>query len=146
MRALESNSTVSATAMWPRSGITSPAIMLTSVVLPAPDGPKRAVTPFAVAKRALTVNWPSRAFSRFSTSTLSMLLSVKAHAGPPRQPLGDDERHQRNRDRDQHQASGGRIATGGLRESVDRGGDRLRLAGDVGDERDGRAELAERLG
>src|SRR3954471_18916769 len=113
MRALESNSTLSATAMWPRSGITSPAIMLTSVVLPAPDGPKRAVTPFAVAKRVLTVNSPRR----FSTSTVSMLLSVKAHAGPPRQPFGEHERHERNRDRDQHQASGGRIATGGLGES-----------------------------
>src|SRR6266699_4345233 len=105
MRALESNSTISATAMRPRSGVTSPAIMLTTVVLPAPEGPNTAVTPFAVAKRVLTVNSPSRvedarerAVSRFSTSTVSMLLSVKAHAGPARQPFGKHERHERDRD------------------------------------------------
>src|SRR5882724_7874436 len=133
-------------AMRPRSGVTNPAIMLISVVLPAPEGPNRAVTPFAVAKRALTVNSPSRAFNRFSTSTVSTLLSVKAHAGPACQPFGEHERHERNRDRDQHQASGGCIATGRLGEGVDRGGDRLGLTRDVGDEGDGRAELAERLG
>src|SRR5215470_10461429 len=106
MRALESNSTVSAMAMRPRSGTTRPAIMLTTVVLPAPEGPNRAVTPFAVAKRALTVNSPRR----FSTSTVSTLLSVKTHAGPARQAFGEHQRHERNRDRDQYQASGGGIA------------------------------------
>src|SRR5262247_1321 len=97
IRALESNSTVSAMAMRPRSGVTRPAIMLTSVLLPDPDGPNRAVTPFAVAKYALTVNSPRR----FSTSTLSTLLSMKAHAGPACQPFGEHERHKRNRDCDQ---------------------------------------------
>src|SRR5215813_8854733 len=111
MRALESNSTVSAMAMRPRSGVTRPAIMLASVVLPAPEGPNTAVTPAAVSKRALIVNCPlrvgdalERAVNRFSTSTLSTLLSVKAHAGSARQPLGDHERHERDCDRDQHQA------------------------------------------
>src|SRR5258705_13283361 len=104
----------------PRSGVTRPAIMLTTVVLPAPEGPNKAVTPFAVAKRALRVNAPSR----FSTSTLSMLLSVKAHAGAARQPFGEHERHQRDRDRDQHQASRGCIAAGRLCEGVDRSGNR----------------------
>src|SRR3954468_991362 len=127
--------------MRPRSGVTSPAIMLTSVLLPAPEGPNRAVTPLAVAKYALTVNSPRR----FSTSTLSTLLSVKAHAGPAGQPFGEHERHQRNRDRDQHQASGRRIAAGGLCESIDCGGNRLRFTWDVGDKRDSCAELAERL-
>src|SRR5215475_6559045 len=142
MRALESNNAVSAMAMWPRSGVTRPAIMLTSVVLPEPDGPNRAVTPAPVLKHTLTMNSPRR----FSTSTLSTLLSVKAHAGPARQPFGEHECHERERDRDQHQASGGCIATGRLCESVDRRRDRLRLARDVGDERDGRTELAQRLG
>ena len=41
----ESNSTVSSSTMRPRSGVTSPAIMLTSEVLPAPEGPNSAVTP-----------------------------------------------------------------------------------------------------
>src|SRR5215510_1715968 len=110
MRALESNSTVSAMAMRPQSGVTRPAIMLTSVVLPAPECPNTAVTPAAVSKRALIVNCPLRvadardAVNRFSTSTFSTLLSVKAHAGSARQPLGDHERHERDCDRDQHQA------------------------------------------
>src|SRR4029453_2565694 len=142
MRASESNSTLSAMAMRPRSGVTGPAIMLTSVVLPAPEGPNRAVTPFAVAKRALTVNSPKR----LSTSTLSMLLSVKAHAGPARQPFGNHKRYQRDRDGDQHKPQGARIATGSLGKRIDRSGNRLCLARDVGDEGDGRAELAERLG
>ena len=45
MRAALSNSTVSSSAMRPRSGVTRPAIMLTIEVLPAPDGPNSAVTP-----------------------------------------------------------------------------------------------------
>src|SRR5262245_19637086 len=142
MRVLESNSTVSAMAMRPRSGVTRPAIMLTSVVLPDPEGPNRAVTPFAVAKRAAIVNSPRL----FSTSTASTLLSMEAHAGPARQPFGEHERHERNRDRDQHQASGSSIAARRLGVGVDRGRDCLGLAWDVGNERNRRAEFAERLG
>ena len=43
-RAALSNSTVSSSAMRPRSGAIRPAIMLTIEVLPEPDAPNSAVT------------------------------------------------------------------------------------------------------
>ncbi len=55
----------SSSVMRPRSGLSSPAIMLTSVVLPAPDAPNSAVTPPPVWKRAAIEKSPSR----FSMST-----------------------------------------------------------------------------
>src|SRR5580704_2581773 len=142
MRWAESNSTAASIAIRPRSGATNPAIMLTSVVLPAPEGPNTPVTPFPLWKRALREKSPSR----FSTSTSSMLFPVEAHAGAPRQPFGRHQRGERDHDRHQHQPPGRRIAVGYLSESVDGGRDRLRLARNVGHEGDGGAELAERLG
>ena len=58
----ESNSTLSSSAMRPRSGVTRPAIMLTIVVLPEPDGPNSAVTPPAVSNRAAMLKSPRRLF------------------------------------------------------------------------------------
>src|ERR1700730_4909228 len=124
MRFSESNSTVSSIAMRPRSGASSPEIMLTSVVLPAPEGPNTAVTPLLVAKRALREKSPSR----FSTSTASMLFPVEAHAGAARQPFGRYQRGKRDRDRHEHQARRLRVAVGHLGEGVDGRRDRLRLA------------------
>src|SRR5947207_267444 len=112
IRRLESNSTVSASMMRPRSGAIRPAIMLTSVVLPAPEGPNKAVTPAALAKRAAIEKPPSR----FSTSTASISFSVEAHAGAAGEPFGDHQRRERNRDRDQHQPARRRVAARALRE------------------------------
>src|SRR5258708_1881746 len=141
IRAAESNSTVSSIAIRPRSGATSPEFMLTSVVLPAPEGPNTAVTPFPVWKRALRKKSPCR----FSTSTPSMLFPVKAHAGAARKPFGRHQRGQRDGDGHQHQAPRRRVAARHLGEGVDGGRDGLRLARNVGHERDGAPELAERL-
>src|ERR1700681_4414399 len=124
MRSAESNSTVSSIAIRPRSGATSPEIMLISVVLPAPEGPDTAVTPLPVWKRALRTKSPSR----FSTSTPSILFPVEAHAGAARQPFGGHQRGERDGDGHQHEASRRRIAIGHLGEGVDGGRDRLRLA------------------
>src|SRR5450432_1664314 len=142
MRLSESNSTVWSIVISPRSGATSPAIMLTSVVLPAPEGPNTPVTPLPLWKRALREKSPSR----FSTSTPSILFPVEAHAGAARKPFGGDQRGKRNRNGHQHQAAGRRISVGHLGVGVDGGRDGLRLARNVGHERDGGAELAERLG
>src|SRR5262245_30490253 len=128
--------------MRPRSGATRPAIMLTIEVLPEPDAPNSAVTPPAVSNFAASENSPSL----FSTSTASISIPVVSHAGTPREPLGCDQRGERDNDRHQYKSHCRGVATGHLRQCVDRGRDRLRLAGDVGDEGDGGAELAERLG
>ena len=53
MRASASNSTSPSSAMRPRSGRISPAIMLMMLVLPAPEGPNSAVAPPAPSKRGV---------------------------------------------------------------------------------------------
>src|SRR5262249_31662620 len=137
-----SNSTTPSNAMCPRSGRTRPAIMLAIVVLPAPDEPNSAVTPPAASNLASSVKSPSR----FPTSSANILLSVDARVGKPREQFGCDKRQQREDDSDDHQPQCGGIARWRLRIGIDRGRDRLRLAGDIRHEGDGRAELAERFG
>src|SRR5882724_3472409 len=137
----ESNSSVPLHMMRPRSGVTSPATMLTIEVFPAPDGPYSAVTPSGVSNFATMAKSPSF----FSTSTVSMSAPVQSRAGAARQPFGSDQRDQRYRDRNEHQPPGGGISVRDLRVGVDRGRYGLRLTRDVGDERDRGAELAQRL-
>src|ERR1043166_6064372 len=107
----ESNSIVPLQTIRPRSGVTSPATMLTIEVLPEPDGPNSAVTPSAASNFAATPNSPSF----FSTSTASMSLPVEARAGAAREPFGGDQRHQRNHDRDDHQPRRRGVRVGDLR-------------------------------
>ena len=61
-------------AMMPRSGCSSPAIMLISEVLPAPEAPNSPVTRPSLVKEASSENSPSC----LATSTRSM---VNSHAG-----------------------------------------------------------------
>src|SRR5690242_10734281 len=124
--AAESNSTVSSSTMRPRSGVIRPAIILTTDVLPAPDGPNKAVTPPCASNCAARENSPSF----FSTSTDNISLSVETRAGAARQPFGCDERGQRNDDGDDHEPSGCAFAARYLHEGVDCRGDGLCLAGD----------------
>ena len=97
---MESNSTVPSSAMRPRSGATSPAIMLTMVVLPAPDGPNKAVTPVDVSNFAVTEKSPKFLFA----SKTSMSVAPIAHAGAAREPFGDNQRGKRDHDGDDRQA------------------------------------------
>src|SRR5438477_10232171 len=111
--------------MRPRSGLTSPAIMLTRLVLPEPDGPNRAVTRLSVSNRAAIANSPSC----FSTSTLSTWsASVQPRAGASREPFGGDKRDKRNRDCDDDKPKRRRVAARHLRIGVDRGRDGLGLS------------------
>src|SRR5690348_8380315 len=119
-----------ATAIWPRSGRKRPAIALISVVLPAPERPNNAVSPPALSNAASRRNAPKLC----STATLSMSQPQRAAGGALDQPLGDEQRRQRNRDRDERQAERRRIAARHLYQRVDQGRQRLRLAGDVRDE------------
>src|SRR4029077_1686544 len=138
----ESNSSVPSTEMRPRSGASRPATMLTIDVLPEPEGPNSAVTPSGASNFAAMLNPPSR----FSTSTASMSAPVQPGAGAAREPFGRDERNQRNDDGENDERRGRRVAAGNLQIGIDRRRDGLRLARDVRDERDGGAELTERLG
>src|ERR1043165_7391553 len=138
----EANSRVPSRGMRPRSGLTRPATMLTIDVLPEPDGPNSAVTPSGASNFAATLKSPSR----FSTSTISMSAPVQPGAGAAREPSGGDQRDERYDDRDDDKPRRGRIAAGHLQVGVDRSRDGLRFARDIGTERDGGAEPAERLG
>src|ERR1044072_446124 len=107
----ESKSRVLPLWMRPRSGVTSPATMLTIEVLPEPEGPNSAVTPSTASNFAAMAKSPSC----FSTSTASISLPVKARAGAPCEPFGEDQGGERDNDRDDDQPAGGRIRVGDLR-------------------------------
>src|SRR4029077_9726668 len=104
---------------------------------PEPEAPNSAVTPSGASNLAAIAKSPSC----FSTSTASMSAPVQSRAGAARQPFGSDQRDQRDDDRDEPQPPGGGVAAGDLGIGVDRGRYGLRLARDVGDERDRRAEF-----
>src|SRR6476660_10036612 len=120
-----SNSTVSSSRIRPRSGVIRPAIMLTTDVLPAPEGPNKAVAPLCASKRAAREKSPSC----FSTSTDSMSLSVETRASAAGEPFGGDERHQRDYDGDDNKPARGAFAAGYLHEGIDGRGDGLGFAG-----------------
>src|SRR5450755_3828049 len=142
MRAASSNSTSPSSAMRPRSGLSSPAIMLTTVVLPAPDGPNKTVAPVSLANFAVTAKSPSF----FSTSTANISNPVESRMSAAGEPFRRDQGGKRNDHGDDHQRERGGIAARHLRERVDRRRDGLRLARNVGDESDGGAEFTERTG
>src|SRR3546814_4828002 len=78
------------------SGLSSPAIMLSTLVLPTPDGPNSTVSPSPASKAAPTCTSPSRRVT--STSK-----DMGAPPAAPRQRLARDQRHQRQRHRDHRQ-------------------------------------------
>ncbi len=65
MRESESNSTRPSTSMWPRSGVTMPAMHLSVMLLPLPEAPSRASVSFSAANAIFSV----KPGSRFSMST-----------------------------------------------------------------------------
>src|SRR5712671_6987480 len=134
-------STSPSTAIWPRVGRISPAIALTSEVLPEPERPNSAVSPPPLSKAASSRKSPRRC----STATLSMsylLDPPDAPRGALDQRLGGEQCQHRNRDRNESQPQGREIAAGHLGQHVDRGRQRLGLARNVRHEGDRRAEFA----
>ena len=127
----------------PRSGRSSPAIALITVVLPAPERPNSAVTPSPAVKRDLERR-ARRAGAARSTSSIR----CREPSGPRGRASSSEASiaAKASADRDQGQAQGAGFAAGDLGEGVDRRGQGLGLARDVGDEGDGGAELAQRLG
>src|SRR6266850_2718190 len=138
MPAALSYSVLFSTEMRPDCGRASPAMRLSTVLLPAPERPKRAVTPPPVANAASSAKAPTR--QRTSNSSIA---AGGAHGGASHQDVGSHQRHQRQDDREDAQAQRLRVASGHLGKCIDRERQRLGLARDVGDEGDGGAELAE---
>ena len=140
-RSAVSNSTSSPRTMRPSSGVISPATTLSSVVLPAPEGPTNA-----------SVSRPPRRMSA-SIFDRRRRCSERGSRSPPRprrQPRASASEAtsattaMTTATTVRRHIAG--FAAGVLRGAVDRGRQGLRLAGNVGDEGDGRAELADRLG
>ena len=138
-RRAESNSTVPPMAMRPSSGVSSPATMLSSVVLPPPEGPTSASVGAATRMSASTVVVPSVRRTRISITAprapKPRASASEAASATTAMAIATDR-----------QPPCARRAVGVLRGVVDRGRERLRLAGNIGDESDGGAELADRLG
>src|SRR6266568_5340709 len=130
------------TMIWPRSGRRRPAIALISEVLPAPERPKSAVRPPTLSNAASRTKLPKWC----STTTRSTSEPLGAARCPLDQHLGDEQRGERDRDRHKRQPKRREIAAGDLDQHIDRGRQCLGFAGDVRDEGDRRAELAERAG
>src|SRR4051794_29597056 len=126
----------------PRSGRISPAMTLISDVLPDPERPNSAVSPPSASNAASRRKAPRR--WRTATSIISM--PEGAAGGALDDPLRQKQRRRRDRDRDQGETQRADLAAGNLRQRIDRGRQGLCLAGDVRDEGDRRAELAERAG
>src|SRR5215471_6177419 len=72
--------------------------------------------------------------------------ALEAARDPPAEHLRGEQRQHRDGDGDQAEPEGARFPAGYLRERVERRGQRLGLARDVGDERDRGAELAQAAG
>ena len=123
----------------PRSGLTMPAIACTSVVLPEPERPKSATIGASLANAASSAEGAAARRRRRPQAW-----RVSGGACAAHEPFGERERGERERHREERQAQRLVVAAGHLGEGVDRERQRLRLAGDVGDERDGGAELAQR--
>src|SRR5215470_3149048 len=137
--AAESNKARPAMAMRPASGRSSPASMLTRVVLPAPERPNSASTPVAGSTASAAKVKLPRVFRTESSSILATNTVVDA----PRQRLRGDERDEGEDQGDDREPERGDVAGGLLGQGVDGDGDGAGLAGDIADGDNGGAELTQ---
>ena len=72
-----SNSTSPPTAIRPLSGFNRPATMLSTLVLPAPDGPNRAVSPGPARRVSVIVASPSRRLTSISAAGRALGMSYR---------------------------------------------------------------------
>src|SRR4029078_8143138 len=133
----ESKSVRPAMTIRPRTGRTMPAIACTMEVLPDPDRPKSATIGASAAKAPSNENVPLR-------SAASSSIMVGFGPGAAHEALGEGERREGEDDREDAKADHLRVLPRHLRERIDRERERLRLAPGVPDDRDGRAEFAQR--
>src|SRR4029077_3360314 len=141
--AAESNNVRPSSTMRPLSGRASPASTLISVVLPAPERPKRASSPLpGPLKLAAKRESPSC----FSALKDSMTLARDPPVDPACQEFRGDKCCQRQYHGDDRKAQGREIAARFLGKGVDGDGDRARLPRNIADENDRRPELAQAAG
>src|SRR5262245_13027649 len=112
-----SKKTSSPTTTRPRSGVSRPAMALRTLVLPEPEAPNSAVTPASLSKRVASVKLPRRA--PMSTDSRIGASALEAAPRRPQQPLGQDERAEREQDRQDAQPPGLRVAPRHLCQAVD---------------------------
>src|SRR6185295_4465499 len=140
----ESSSTTPSISTCASSAASSPATMLTSVVLPQPERPNRPTTPEVETSIATSSVNPSRRFSARMLNMLALAPQQPLHA--PRDELGDQQADQAERERNCRKPRGERVAVRRLQCRVQRDRQRASLAGNVRHERDHRAELTESRG
>ena len=128
--------------MRPASGRTSPAIMLTSVVLPAPDGPNSPVTGPSLSNAMARSRSPTAYAGQGRAPSFPVQPACRAAC----EEFGRQQRRHCDHDGDDHKAQRGGVTRRRLRIGIDRGRDRLGFARDIRHEGDGRAEFAQRLG
>src|SRR5436305_1583435 len=110
--AAASNSVSPSTRTCPASGSTSPATMLSTLVLPAPEGPNSTVSPAsATIRQAISVP-PSRL-------ARSRSKDMQPPARAPRDKLGGEQRAQREQHRDAGEAQHLPLATRQLQRGID---------------------------
>src|SRR6187551_3476785 len=133
-----SNSVSPSNAMRPRRGRSNPAMALITVVLPAPERPKRAVTPSPHSNAVSSLNAPCSC----SIATDSVI-TEHSPARPPHEEFRTQQRGNGKQDRKHTEPQRRHIPARHLCEGVDRERQGLRFSGNIRYERDGRAELAE---
>ena len=135
-----SNSVTPPTRMCPRSGLSSPATMLSTLVLPTPDGPNSTVMPSPALQCAARRRCRRAASRRRGQSAMD-----SPRRAPPREQLGRDQRRQRRAAPTSPPAAAPsrRRRAAGARRRSPAAASRV-SPGHVRDEGDRRAELAER--
>src|SRR5579863_5063406 len=131
----------------PSSGGRSPASISTSVVLPLPERPKRAITPGVGALKAAC---SSKSGRRFLSATRSIFRASGWPAEPapdaPHQKLSREQPREPQREGQDRKTQRHRIAIGRLHGGVEGERQGARDAGNVGGKGDDGAELSESRG
>src|SRR5579884_287689 len=110
--------------------------MLRIEVFPLPDGPKRTVNPGPTANSLCKCKRPKRRSTRISKDMVG-----PAPCPAPADPFGKDHGEQRQDDANGGKPENARVAPRHLQHIIDSERQSAGLAGNVGNESDGRSEL-----
>src|SRR5512144_1313929 len=125
----ESSSTTPSISTCASSAASSPATMLTSVVLPQPERPNRPTTPEVETSIVTSSVNPSRRFRARMLNMRSSAPEQPLHA--TRDQLGEQQADQAERERDGRKPRSEHVAVWRLQRRVQRYRQRARLAGNI---------------